>query len=103
MSDNPVSPDRWKYFRSREVLLARQWAAAGGVAVHENIFKSCGRRTCHLLAADESALVAAATSVGCSPAWIQRTRTLHFDLVEEPLTRALARCANYPFTLNGTE
>jgi hypothetical protein len=103
MSVDPVRPNHWKYFRSREVLLAREWAAAGGVAVHENIFKSRGRRTCHLLAVDETALIEAATSVGCSPRWIQRTRTLHFDLVEDFLTRALARCDNYPFTLNGTE
>lgn len=83
---------RWRYFRSREVREARAWAAEGGVAVHENIFKSRGRRTCHLLAADEPSLVAAAESVGCSRWWIQRTSTLHFDLVEAQLIRALERC-----------
>ena len=82
----------WRYFPSREVLEAREWAAAGGIAVHENIWKSRGRRTCHLLARDETALIAAATSVGCSEWWIQRTRTVHFDLVEIHLERALARC-----------
>ncbi len=82
----------WRYFRSRQVAETRAWAAAGGVAVHENIFKSRGRRTCHLLAVDELALIAAAESVGCSPWWIQRTRTLHFDLVEIHLQRALVRC-----------
>lgn len=90
------APLGWRYFQSREVHLARAWAAAGGIAVHENIFKSRGRRTCHLLAFDESALVAAAVAVGCSPWWIQRTRTLHFDLVERHLDSALARCPNYP-------
>jgi hypothetical protein len=84
---------QWRYFTSREVHLARAWAAAGGVAVHENIWKSRGRRTCHLLAASEGALLAAAGEVGCSAAWIQRTRTLHFDLVEIYLERALLRCA----------
>lgn len=83
---------RWRYFRSREVREARAWAQAGGVAVHENIFKSRGRRTCHLLAGDEARLVAAAESVGCSRLWIQRTRTTHFDLVEIHLIRALERC-----------
>jgi hypothetical protein len=82
----------WRYFRSREVAAARLWAAAGGIAVHENIFKSRGRRTCHLLAADEVTLVAAAVSLGCSAWWIQRTRTVHFDLVEVYLVRALIRC-----------
>jgi hypothetical protein len=93
----------WRYFRSREVSGARAWAGAGGIAVHENIFKSRGRRTCHLLAFDETALVEAAVSVGCSPWWIQRTRTVHFDLVEIHLTRALERCPNYDLILNGTE
>ncbi|MDX2056377.1 MAG: hypothetical protein SFV24_01135 [Gemmatimonadales bacterium] len=84
--------DGWRYFRSREVAAARAWAADGGVAVHENIFKSRGRRTCHLLARDEAALIAAAVSVGCSPWWIQRTRTIHFDLVGIHLQLALIRC-----------
>lgn len=82
----------WRYFRTREVREARDWAASGGIAVHENLFKSRGRRTAHLLARDEEALLAAAREVGCSPWWIQRTRTLHFDLVEAHLERALARC-----------
>jgi len=90
------SPRGWRYFGVREVGQARAWAAAGGIAVHENLFKSRGRRTCHLLAIDEAALIDAATSVGCSPWWIQRTRTIHFDLVEEFLERALRRCVNYP-------
>lgn len=84
---------RWRYFTSREVREARLWAAEGGIAVHENIWKSRGRRTCHLLAEDETRLLAAAASVGCAEWWIQRTRTLHFDLVELHLELALARCA----------
>ncbi len=82
----------WRYFRSREVREARAWAADGGLAVHENIFKSRGRRTCHLLAANETALIEAAVSLGCSVWWIQRTRTVHFDLVEIHLERALEQC-----------
>ena len=82
----------WRYFRSREVREARAWAAEGGLAVHENIFKSRGRRTCHLLAVDETTLIEAAVSLGCSVWWIQRTRTIHFDLVEVHLERALERC-----------
>jgi hypothetical protein len=83
---------KWKYFRTREVREARAWAAEGGIAVHENIWKSRGRRTAHLLAVDETALLEAARSVGCEDRWIQRTRTLHFDLVEPHLSRALVRC-----------
>jgi hypothetical protein len=30
--------------------------------------------------------------VGCEDRWIQRTRTVHFDLVEIYLDRALIRC-----------
>ena len=82
----------WRYFGTRQVREARVWAAEGGIAVHENIWKSRGRRTCHLLARTEAELVAAARSVGCEDWWIQRTRTLHFDLVEVYLERALARC-----------
>ena len=91
---------QWRYFKSREVRDARRWAAAGGIAVHENIWKSRGRRTCHLLAQNETALVVAATSVGCAEWWIQRTRTAHFDLVEVHLERALARCVPAPVTAN---
>lgn len=82
----------WRYFSTREVREARAWAEAGGIAVHQNIWASRGRRTCHLLARDEQALLDAARSVGCDDRWIQRTRTLHFDLVEVYLERALARC-----------
>lgn len=82
----------WRYFGTREVSAARAWAAQGGIAVHENIWKSRGRRTCHLLAANEAELIRAARTLGCSEAWIQRTRTLHFDLVEVYLERALALC-----------
>ena len=82
----------WRYFESREVREARAWAAAGGIAVHRNIWRSHGRPTCHLLAEDEAALLEAARSLGCSDRWIQRTRTLHFDLVAVYLERALARC-----------
>jgi hypothetical protein len=71
---------------------ARAWAASGGIAVHENLFKSRGRRTAHLLARDEQSLLAAAGELGCSPLWIQRTRTIHFDLVEGYLEHALVRC-----------
>jgi hypothetical protein len=84
---------RWRYFGTREVGAARDWAALGGIAVHENIWKSRGRRTCHLLAVNEAELLHAARSIGCADAWIQRTRTLHFDLVEVYLERALALCA----------
>ena len=82
----------WRYFGTREVREARALAASGGIAVHENIWQSRGRRTCHLLAQDERALLEAARSVGCDDRWIQRTSTLHFDLVEIYLQRALERC-----------
>lgn len=83
----------WRYFGTRDVRAAREWAARGGIAVHENIWKSRGRRTCHLLAQTEAQLLVAARTVGCADEWIQRTRTVHFDLVEGYLERALARCA----------
>lgn len=92
--DGPGSLRGWRYFGTREVFEARAWAIAGGVAVHENLFKSRGRRTAHLLARNEEALIEAALAVGCAPHWIQRTRTLHFDLVEVHLMRALDLCAN---------
>lgn len=82
----------WRYFRTREVREARAWAAAGGIAVHENIWKSRGRRTAHLLAVDEETLLEAARAVGCQDWWIQRTRTIHFDLVDPHLAQALVRC-----------
>ena len=86
----------WHYFGTREVRAAREWAAQGGISVHENIWKSRGRRTCHLLARDETQLLEAARSIGCADQWIQRTRTLHFDLVEIYLERALALCHQRP-------
>ena len=92
---NP-SPDIWRYFGTREVRLAREWAAEGGVAVHENVWKSRGRRTAHLLASSERILIVAATSLGCESWWIQRTRTVHFDLVGPHLTRALEWCGVDP-------
>lgn len=82
----------WRYFGTRQVREARAWAAEAGIAVHENIWQSRGRRTCHLLARDEQTLLEAARSIGCEDHWIQRTRTLHFDLVEIYLQRALEKC-----------
>ena len=100
MSTVPAKPPgasgAWRYFPSRGVRAARKWAARGGIAVHENIYPSRGRRTCHLLARDEAALVAAALSVGCRARWIQRTSTLHFDLVAPQLAGALRRCGLDP-------
>jgi hypothetical protein len=87
---------RWRYFGTREPGLARAWAASGGVAVHENLFRHRGRRSAHLLAADEASLVAAARAVGCAAEWLQRTRTLHFDLVGIHLEAALRRCGRDP-------
>ncbi len=87
---------RWRYFGTREVRLARTWAREGGIAVHENLFRSRGRRTAHLLAPDENRLVQAAEWVGCDALWIQRTGTVHFDLVEIHLERALRLCGVDP-------
>ena len=99
-TDHPASParefDHWRYFTSREVREAIAWARDGGIAVHENIYPSRGRRTAHLLAPDEANLVAAAQSIGCRASWIQRTRTVHFDLVEETLDAGLRRCGVDP-------
>ena len=84
----------WRYFGTRQVAQARAWAAGGGIAVHQNLFKARGRRAAHLLARDDAALIAAARSLGCEERWIQRTRTIHFDLVEIYLERALLRCGS---------
>lgn len=87
---------RWGYFGTRDVRWARRWAEDGGVAVHENLFRLRGMRCAHLLALDEERLVAAALVVGCRPHWIQRTTTLHFDLVGESLVQALIHCGIDP-------
>jgi len=86
----------WRYFGTREVRIARQWAGDGGVAVHENLFRLRGMRCAHLLAPDEERLVVAALLLGCQARWIQRTSTLHFDLVGDFLTRALLHCGVDP-------
>ena len=86
----------WRYFTSRQVPEARAWAAGGGIAVHENLYPSRGRRTAHLLGPDEATLIAAARSIGCRAGWIQRTSTLHFDLVEATLAAGLKRCGMDP-------
>lgn len=86
----------WRYFGTREAPMARVWATTGGVAVHENLFRLKGRRTAHLLAQDEQALLEAARLLGCQDHWIQKTSTLHFDLVAEYLDRALIRCGVDP-------
>ncbi|MEO8450066.1 MAG: DUF4031 domain-containing protein [Gemmatimonadota bacterium] len=88
--------NEWRYFGTREVLEARSWADLGGIAVHENLFRFRGRRTAHLLAQSEPLLVEAALSIGCAERWIQRTRTVHFDLIETQLARALQRCGVDP-------
>lgn len=90
--------DRWRYFGTREVRLARRWSADGGIAVHENLFRLRGSRTAHLLGPDEEGLVAAALTLGCEAHWIQRTRTLHFDLIGIHLDVALIRCGRDPTT-----
>lgn len=86
----------WRYFGTRDVRHARSWALSQGIAVHENLFRLRGHRCAHLLAPDESVLLHAAELVGCQPRWIQRTRTVHFDLVGEFLERALIRCGVDP-------
>jgi len=86
----------WRYFGTRDVWHARTWAAGEGIAVHENLFRLKGHRCAHLLAPDETILVAAAELLGCQARWIQRTRTVHFDLVGEFLDRALIRCGVDP-------
>lgn len=95
LPSSEVEPE-WRYFSSREVKDALAWAKHGGIAVHENIYPSRGRRTAHLLAPDETSLITAARSIGCRSGWIQRTRTLHFDLVEAPLRAGLRRCGVDP-------
>lgn len=91
-----MTPDPWRYFGTREAPEARAWAREGGIAVHENLYKLKGHRTAHLLAVDEDRLLAAARALGCQDRWIQRTNTLHFDLVAEYLDRALRRCGVDP-------
>lgn len=92
---NPLSLS-WRYFGTREVQLARDWVGEGGIAVHENLYRSRGRRAAHLLAPDDALLLAAARHLGCQAYWIQRTRTVHFDLVGVHLERALVICGVDP-------
>jgi hypothetical protein len=82
----------WRYFTTRQVRDARAHAASGGIAVHENLYKLRGHRTCHLLAPDEAALVAAGAALGLGPERIHRSNTPHFDLFGPTLARALALC-----------
>ena len=86
----------WRYFGTRGVDQARNWAASGGIAVHENLFRLRNHRTAHLLAPDEATLIRAARSIGCRDEWIQRTRTVHFDLILDHLERALINCGVDP-------
>jgi hypothetical protein len=92
---NPLSLS-WRYFGTREVQLARDWVEEGGIAVHENLYRSRGRRAAHLIAPDEALLLAAARLLCCEAYWIQRTRTVHFDLVGVFLERALVICGVDP-------
>ena len=82
----------WRYFGTRQVREARAFAQSGGIAVHENLYKLRGHRTCHLLAPDEATLIAAGRALGLGPERLHRSNTVHFDLFGEPLERALARC-----------
>lgn len=85
-------PLRFKRFGTREVREARAHAAAGGIALHANLFKFRGLETYHMLGPDEPTLIAAGALVGLPPHRLHRSRTLHFDLFGEPLARALALC-----------
>lgn len=82
----------WRYFGTRQVREARAFAQSGGIAVHENLYKLRGHRTCHMLGPDEAALVEAGRAIGLGPERLHRSNTVHFDLFGEPLERALARC-----------
>lgn len=86
----------WRYFGTRDVFHARCWAVEGGIAVHENLFRLRGQRMAHLLGPDEATLIVAALTLGCHERWIQRTNTVHFDLMGEFLHRALAHCGRDP-------
>jgi hypothetical protein len=83
---------RFRRFGSREVREARAFAAGGGIALHANLFKLRGMETYHMLGPDEATLIAAGALLGLVPQRLHRSRTLHFDLYGEPLTRALALC-----------
>lgn len=88
----------WRYFRLREIREAKLWAAAGGIAVHDNegVFPFRRyKRTAHLLARDARELVAAGAEVGMRQVWLQRDALLlHYDLFGSPLGRAIAKCEN---------
>lgn len=96
----------WRIFQYREVREAKAFAEAGGIAIHvcfllaadadaPQVFR--GRRFAHMFGPDEATLTEAAVSIGCKPSWVQRpgkkVSYLHFDLVGQPLERALKRCA----------
>jgi hypothetical protein len=83
---------RWRRFGTREVREARAFAAAGGIALHANLYKFRGMETYHMLGPDEETLVAAGLLLGLPAQRLHRSRTLHFDLFGEYLALALARC-----------
>lgn len=90
----------WRYFRWHEIREAKLWAAAGGVALHDNEGRfpfRRWRRTAHLIAQDAAALVAAGREIGLRQAWLQRDASLlHYDVFGSPLHRAVAKCENAP-------
>jgi hypothetical protein len=83
---------QWRWFTSRQVREAREFAAAGGIAVHDNLYKLRGLPAAHMLGPDEATLIAAGRELGLTPERLHRSRTLHFDLVGERLERAKQLC-----------
>lgn len=89
---------KWKYFTSRQVKEAKDWAEKGNFAVHQNIFKFRGKTTAHLIAS-ESNLLIAVRILGLRKGYIQRTSTLHLDLFGAPLEKAIKLCERDTHTL----
>lgn len=88
----------WRWFTSRQVHEAKAFAAAGGIAVHENRFRVQGVPAAHMLGPDEATLVQAGQRLGLTPRHLHRGRTLHFDLFAERLMAARALCSNLAST-----
>ncbi|MFN0120107.1 MAG: hypothetical protein ACKV2V_06365 [Blastocatellia bacterium] len=85
----------WRWFAWKEVRLARQFAAGGGIAIHHNRLGWHGHDAAHMLGPDADTLISAALELGLLPLWLQRpprTRTLHFDLRGWALREAKRRC-----------
>lgn len=80
----------WKYFELKQLKEAKEFAAEGGIAVHQNN-ASFGRyrQTAHLFCKDRETLLKVGEELGLEPKWVHKD---HFDLFGRPLYFAKVKC-----------